>query len=179
MFQNITLNDYCLSYECTVDYDDYEEYDEENYDENYEYDSGTGGEWSIVLKACLCIDSTELDKLPYPNDLPKCCGKFPNDSSDKNCVKNQTLTDIGLTCPGKVHEYLSFTHQNETHVQASILKENIIINKTDEFSCIGPTWKYASDIAKDLPKDANFSHMFDMKLFHCKRPCDGKAPCFR
>ena len=49
MFQNITLNDYCLSYECTVDYDEYEEYDEENYDENYEYDSdsGTGGEWSL------------------------------------------------------------------------------------------------------------------------------------
>ena len=177
LFQNITLNDYCLSYECTVDYD-YEDYDDENYDESYEYDSSTGGEWSIVLKSCLCINSTKLDKLPYPKDLPKCCGKFPNDSSDKKCVKTQTLTETGLTCPGKVEKYLNFTHQNETYVQASNHNENITINKTDEFFCIGPTWKETSEI-DDLQKDANFSNMFDMKLFHCIKPCDGKAPCIR
>ena len=179
-FQNIIINDYCLSYECAID-DDYEEYDDENYDQNYEYESPSpAGKWSIVAKSCLCINSTKLNQLPYPQDLPKCCGDFPSDNniSNENCVQNHTLTKSGLTCPGRVDKYHSLTNLNETHVQASNYYENITINKTDEFFCIGPTWK-DTRVLDDLPEDANFSNMFDMKLFHCINPCDGKTPCIR
>ena len=169
--QNITLNNYCLSYECNYD-------DEEYYYDEYNDEGDSGSEWSIVLKACLCMNSTKLDQLPYPKDLPKCCGKFPNGNSDKTCMGTQTLTETGLTCPGRLDKYMDFTFQNETYVQARNHNKNITIDKTDEFFCIGPTWKQ-TDVIEDLSKDANFSDLFDMKLFHCTIPCNGKTPCIR
>ena len=94
------------------------------------------------------------------------------------CLRFRLAIYVFSLSLGRVDKYHSFTHLNETYVQASNYYENITINKTDEFFCIGPTWKDTSEL-DDLPEDANFSNMFDMKLFHCINPCDGKTPCIR
>ena len=159
------IHDYCAKYQC--------------------YDDNEG--WVPKFDVCWCPDEKYISEIDRKNKtietIPRCCPKTKLAVAE---VKNNKFLACPLAkqkkqnkkyCGTGFKEFSHFTYNkgNDTITRKlgswDTNPESDGLNSTVYEFCVGPTVNFHPG--------NNIDESIHMKLFQCKKPCQGKHPCLR